>query len=111
MFRIILPIQILIASATLMSAQDSTSVSSENIGTIKYEAFDKFDLSFFEGSDQKTTEWLASMPKGVKIAKVLCFDNEFSLFEIDKNINIKVVWNTKEREAQWLKFIMTKMQT
>jgi len=83
--RIILTIQILIALATLVSAQESTSADSDNSGTIKYEAFDKFDLSFFEGSDQKTTEWVSSMPKGIKIAKVLYFDNEVSLFEIDKN--------------------------
>ncbi len=56
-----------------------------NSGTIRYEAVDKFDLSFFEGSDSKTKDWLASMPKGIKLNKVLYFDDEYSLYEEDAN--------------------------
>ena len=56
-----------------------------NSGTIRYEAVDKFDLSFFEGSDPKTKDWLASMPKGIKLNKVLYFDDEYSLYEEDAN--------------------------
>lgn len=68
--------------------QDDSEI---NGGVIKYEAFDKFDLSYFKDADPKVKEWLAGMPKGVKYAKVLYFNNRYSLFEEDNTAQAAVV--------------------
>ena len=60
-------------------------------GTIIYEAIDKFDLSYFKDADPKVKEWLAGMPKGVKSAKVLYFNNNYSLYEEDNTAPATVV--------------------
>ena len=60
-------------------------------GVIKYEAFDKYDLSYFKDADPKVKEWLAGMPKGAKSAKVLYFNQNYSLFEEDKTAEAAVV--------------------
>jgi len=80
MNKILLSILFTFLNVGIISAQDDSEIKA---GIVKYEAFDKFDLSYFKNADSKVKEWLAGMSKGAKSSKVLYFNNRYSLFEED----------------------------
>jgi len=76
----------------IIFAQDSESVSSVSEGVsgiIKYEQFNRFDVSVF-GEDSKVVKWLSGMPTGRLSAKALFFTNSYSLYENDLSDNIVI---------------------
>jgi len=67
-----------------MFAQEPVSDIEPGRGIVKYEKFDAFGLSEYEESaDQWIQEWLAGMPKGRKINKILYFNEKHALFTDD----------------------------
>jgi len=88
MNKILVYILFILLHQGIISAQDKEEILG---GVIKYEAFNKFDLSYFKNADPKIKEWLAGMPKGAKSAKVLYFNESYSLFEEDKTAEAAVV--------------------
>jgi len=92
MNKILLYISFILLHASMMYGQGDSEI---NGGVIKYEAFDRFDLSYFENADPKVKEWLAGMPKGAKSAKVLYFSSRYSLFEEDQRQQSNVAMDKK----------------
>jgi GLPGLI family protein len=88
MSKILLSTLFTFLCAAICFAQEDSEIKG---GVIKYEAFDKFDLSYFKDADPKVKEWLDGMPKGTKSAKVFYFNENFSLFEVDRTAEAAVV--------------------
>jgi len=75
---------LLLLPPALVFVQDPLTGETVGGGIVTYDKFDFFNLSEFEeSSDRGIKDWLAAMPKGRKLNKVLYFNEHYALYTDD----------------------------